>query len=163
MVPRMMAFFVTRPGIYEYPGVLNHSTGTFDVRTDAPVHIAPREPHYGGKVALLIDEETVSSGEGFPLVLKGLPNVHVFGWRGTAGFFAINSKSVKLPGGYTVYFPQARSVGPDRQIQVDSDHTGKGGVEPDVRVPLNEATLQGQFRERKDIVVERAKDWLRER
>lgn len=163
MVPRMMAFFVTRPGIYEYPGVLNHTTGSFDVRADAPVRIAPREPHYGGKVALLIDEETESSGEGFPLVLKGLPNVRVFGWRGTAGFFAINSKSVTLPGGYTVHFPQAQSVAPDRRIQVDSDHTGKGGVEPDLRVPLNEETLRGQFREGKDIVIERAKEWLRER
>jgi carboxyl-terminal processing protease len=163
MVPRMMAFFITRAGIYEYPGVLNHATGKFDVREDAPVRIAPREPHYSGKVALLIDEETVSSGEGFPLVLKGLPNVRVFGWRGTAGFFAINSKSVKLPGGYTVYFPQAQSVGSDRRIQVDSDHTGKGGVEPDVRVPLNEATLRGQFQDGKDMVLERAKEWLRER
>jgi len=162
MVPRMMAFFITRVGIYEYPGVLNRATGKFDVREEAPVRITPREPHYGGKVALLVDEETVSSGEGFPLMLKGLPNVRVFGWRGTAGFFAINSKSVKLPGGYTVYFPQAQSVGPDRRIQVDSDHTGKGGVEPDVRVPLNEATLRGQFQEGEDMVLEHAKEWLRE-
>ena len=128
MVPRMMAFFITRTGIYEYPGVFNHATGKFDVRDDASVRIVAREPHYGGKVALLIDEDTVSSGEGFPL-----------------------------------YFPQAQSVGPDRRIQVDSDHTGKGGVEPDVRVPLNEATLRGQFQEGKDIVLERAKEWLRER
>ena len=162
MVPRMMAFFITRAAIYEYAGVLNHATGKFDVREDASVRIVPREPHYGGKVALLIDEETVSSGEGFPLMLKGLPNVRIFGWRGTAGFFAINSKSIKLPSGYTVYFPQAQSVGPDRRIQVDSDITGKGGVEPDVRVPLNEATLRGQFQEGKDMVLERAKEWLRE-
>jgi carboxyl-terminal processing protease len=163
MVPRMMAFFLTRAGIYEYSGVLNHATGKFDVRKDAPVRVAPREPHYGGRVAVLINEETESSGEGFPLVLKGLPNVRVFGWRGTAGFFAINSKSVKLPGGYTVHFPQAQSVGQDWRIQVDSDHTGKGGVEPDVRVPLNEATLRGQFQEGKDMVLERAKEWLGER
>src|SRR5262249_9184690 len=101
MVPRMMAFFIARAGVYEYPGVLNHATGTFDVRDDAPVRMVPREPHYGGKVALLIDDETVSSGEGFPLILKGLPNVQVFGWRGTAGFFARNSKSVKCAGAYT--------------------------------------------------------------
>jgi len=161
MVPRMMAFFITRAGIYEYPGALNHTTGKFEVREDASVRMVPREPHYGGKVALLIDEETVSSGEGFPLILKGLSNVRIFGWRGTAGFFAINSKSVKLPSGYTVYFPQAQSVGSDRRIQVDSDYTGKGGVEPDVRVPLNEATLRGQFQEGKDMVLERAKEWLR--
>lgn len=163
MVPRMMAFFLTRAGIYEYSGVLNHATGKFDVREDAPVRMGPREPHYGGRVAVLINEETESSGEGFPLVLKGLPNVRVFGWRGTAGFFAINSKSVKLPGGYTVHFPQAQSVGQDWRIQVDSDHTGKGGVEPDVRVPLNEATLREQFQEGKDVVLERAKEWLGER
>src|SRR5262249_45026500 len=153
---------IARAGVYEYPGVLNHATGTFDVRDDAPVRMVPREPHYGGKVALLIDDETVSSGEGFPLILKGLPNVQVFGWRGTAGFFAINSKSVKLRGGYTVHFPRAQSVGPEGRIQVDSDHTGKGGVEPDVRVPLNEASLQGQFQEGRDMVLERAKEWLRE-
>jgi carboxyl-terminal processing protease len=163
MVPRMMAFFLTRAGIYEYSGVLNHATGKFDVREDASVRMAPREPHYGGRVAVLINEETESSGEGFPLVLKGLPNVRVFGWRGTAGFFAINSKSVKLPGGYTVNFPQAQSIGQDWRIQVDSDHTGNGGVEPDVRVPLNEATLRGQFQEGKDMVLERAKEWLGER
>src|SRR5262249_18364617 len=97
-VPRVMAFFYDGTGIYEYPGVLNHATGKFDVREDAPVRIAPREPHYGGKVALLIDEETVSSGEGFPLVLKGLPNVRVFGWRGTAGLFAVQSKCPETAG-----------------------------------------------------------------
>jgi len=62
-----------------------------------------------------------------------------------------------------VHFPQAQSVAPDRRIQVDSNHTGKGGVEPDVRVPLNVETLRGQFGEGKDIVIERAKEWLRER
>lgn len=163
MVPRMMAFFIIEPGVYEFTGALNRATGKFEVAEGSAVRMAPREPHYGGKVAVLIDEETLSSGEGFPLMLKGLPNVRVFGWRRTAGFFAINTKSVKLPGGYTVHFPQAQSVGPDRRIQVDSDYTGKGGVEPDERVPLNSTTLRQQFQEGKDVVLERAKEWLRER
>lgn len=153
MVARMMAFFRSREIVYEYPGVYNPAARRFEIMESDAVRLVPAEPHYSGRVVVLIDARTLSSGEGIPLILKGLPNVSILGWRGTHGSFAINKKTIFLPADLSASFPQAQSIGPDRRIQIDSDYTGRGGVQPDWRPPLNENTFEAVFREDSDYLL----------
>jgi carboxyl-terminal processing protease len=155
LVARMAGFFVTRERFYERPAVFDAAAGGFRPAAEVALTVAPAEPHYGGPLVLLIGGDTLSSGEGLPMLLKGEPNVTIVGFEGTHGSFAINQKEVGLPEGLTFRFPQARSVGESGRIQVDSDATGRGGVAPDVRVPRDAATLAA-LRSGRDVVLERA-------
>ena len=47
-------------------------------------------------------------------------------------------------------------------IQVDSDHTLQGGVQPDVRVPLTEESARAMYIEGRDVVLEFAERFLQE-
>jgi carboxyl-terminal processing protease len=160
MVARMMAFFRSAESIYEYHGVYNPAARRFEIMESDAVRLVPAEPHYSGRVVVLIDARTLSSGEGVPLILKGLPNVSILGWHGTHGSFAINTKIVLLPANLSASFPQSQSIGPDRRIQIDSDYTGKGGVQPDWRPPLNENTLEAMSRENTDYLIDIAESVL---
>jgi carboxyl-terminal processing protease len=155
LVPLLLAPFSDRAGTYEIPGVLDHAAGRFlPVPADA-VPLARVPERFAGRVVVLQDGQTISSGEGLPLVLKGQANVTVVGFEGTHGSFAINQKQVRLPEGLSFAFPQARSLGPDGRIQVDSDGAGRGGVEPDVRLPLDAATVEALAQGR-DVLLEEA-------
>jgi carboxyl-terminal processing protease len=160
MVPRIVAFFIPARRIYEIPGAYDRSPRRFVPLRDAAIWLVPRSPRHGGRVAVLVDEATVSSGEGFPLVLQGLPNVAVFGYRATAGFFAIGQKTVRLPGDLAMWFPQAQSLDAAGRIQVDSDASGRGGVAPDHRVAFDERALDASLRGGHDVVLEAAVRWL---
>jgi carboxyl-terminal processing protease len=155
LVARLAAFFVTEERFYERPAVFDPRTRRFAPAAHVALAVEPAEPHYEGKVVLLIDARTLSSGEGLPMLLKGARNVTLLGFEGTHGSFAINQKEVQLPEGLTFRFPQARSVDDQGRIQVDSDATGKGGVVPDIRVPRDAATLDA-IRSGHDVLLERA-------
>jgi carboxyl-terminal processing protease len=155
LVARMAGFFVTRERLYERPALLDRGAGRFRPVTQVALTVVPTEPHYAGPLVLLIGGDTLSSGEGLPMVLKGAPNVTIVGFEGTHGSFAINQKEVALPEGLTFRFPQAQSVDENGRIQVDSDATGRGGILPDVRVPRDADTLAA-LRAGRDVLVERA-------
>jgi carboxyl-terminal processing protease len=155
LVPRLAAFFLTRETLYERPALFDPASRDFVAVPGVELRVRPAEPHYRGRVVLLIGARTLSSGEGLPLLLKGAPNVTLLGFEGTHGSFAINQKEVELPEGLTFVFPQARSVDATGGIQVDSDAGGRGGVAPDVRLPRDQATLEALGAGR-DVLLERA-------
>jgi carboxyl-terminal processing protease len=111
-------------------------------------------------VAVLIDADTFSAGEGIPLALQGLPNVGIFGWRGTQGSFGVGEKTVHLPDGLDLTFPQARSLDGAGRIQIDSGADGRGGIQPDHRVPLDEAAFEASFVRGGDAVLDAAVRWI---
>jgi len=160
MVPRALGCFVSAPGVYEIPGVFNPAAGRFLPDPAHAVRLLPAAPHFSGRVAVLIDGYTMSSGEGFPLALRGRPGVAVFGFAATAGFFAIDQRPIRLPGNLTFVVPIGQSLGPGGRIQVDSDASGRGGVAPDHRLPWTEATLDAVYRDHRDPVLEAALAWL---
>jgi carboxyl-terminal processing protease len=153
-VPRLVSFFVPAPRVYERVGMLDRTGGGFAPRGE-PLRVVPAEPRFAGRMAVLVDEETFSSGEGIPMVLRGLPGVAVVGLHGTHGSFAINQKEVRLPADLSLRFPQARSLDDQGRIQVDGDARGIGGIVPDVRVPMDEGTLEA-LNAGRDVVLERA-------
>ncbi|HEV3457672.1 MAG TPA: S41 family peptidase [Thermoanaerobaculia bacterium] len=161
MVPRAIGCLVDVPGVYEVPGVFSPAARRFLPAPAYTVRVVPMAPHFAGRVAVLIDGYTLSSGEGFPLALRGRPGVAVFGFAGTGGFFAIDQRLIRLPGGLAMVVPIGQSLGAGGRIQVDSDAAGRGGVAPDHLIPWTEATLDAVYREHRDPVLEAAVAWLR--
>jgi carboxyl-terminal processing protease len=161
MVPRAIGFLVDAPGVYEVPGVFSPAAGRFLPAPAYTVRVVPMAPHFPGRVAVLIDGYTLSSGEGFPLALRGRPGVAVFGFAGTGGFFAIDQRLIRLPGGLAMVVPIGQSLDASGRIQIDSDAAGRGGVAPDHLIPWTEATLDAVYRDHRDPVLEAAVAWLR--
>ncbi len=160
LVPQMMGYFFTEPGFYEYMYFDNWLTGFSFFDLAMPLGVEPKEPHYGGPVAVLIDHDTRSSGEGFPLLAQRLPQGHVVGIYGTHGSFGMCCAGIKLPGGFELLYPPGQSQDANRHTQLDSDYNLQGGVAPDVRVPLTRETVHAMFVEGEDVVLQYAIDAL---
>ncbi len=62
-----------------------------------PISLTPSEPHYAGKVVILVDEVTQSSAEYTAMALRSTPNAIVIGST-TAGADG-NVSTIPLPGG----------------------------------------------------------------
>jgi carboxyl-terminal processing protease len=160
IVPRITAFFQDRPRLYEIAGLYDPALHAFRPHPETAVRVLPRPPRWPGRIAVLINPDTFSAGEGIPLALQGLPNAAVFGWRGTQGSFGVGEKTIHLPDGLDLVFPQGRSLDARERIQIDSDGAGHGGVRPDHRVPLDEAAFAAAFERGEDVVLAAALRWL---
>jgi len=163
LVPQMMGYFFTEPDFYEYMYFDNWQTGLGFFDMARPLKIEPKEPHYGGPVAVLIDQYTLSSGEGFPLLAQRLPQGHVVGVYGTYGSFGMCCANIKLPGDFLLKYPSGQSQDVSHGVQLDSDHTLQGGVVPDIRVPLTQDTVYAMFVEKEDVVLQHAIEALQGR
>jgi len=153
MAPAMMAYFASEPMFYEQVAHIDQ-TGKFKIYGHIPLE--PSLPVYTGPVVMLIDNRTISTGEGFPLIMKSLNRGPVVGFCGTYGSMGMVGSSIKLPGGYTVEYPNGASLDEYGIIQCDSDSTLHGGILPDVRIPKTEESLKAIYVEGRDIVLEAA-------
>jgi carboxyl-terminal processing protease len=160
IVPRITAFFQPRPRVYEIAGLYDPATALFRPHPETTVRVLPRPPYWPRRVAVVVNADTFSAGEGIPMALRGLPNVAVFGWRGTQGSFGVGEKTVHLPDGLDFVFPQGQSLDGHYQIQLDSDARGRGGVPPDHLVPFDEAAFDAAFLRGRDVVLEAAERWI---
>lgn len=170
MVPPLVAPLLREAMFYEMPGIyrredgqrLDGGAGRFEPDPRQAITVLPRPPLYRGRIAVLIDGDTVSAGEAVPLLLKGLPGVAVIGFHATHGSFGIGLKSVRLPGGLEVIFPHAQSLDAEGTVEVDADAAGRGGVGPDLRVPLTAATVERWYGRGEDVVLEEGVRFVRE-
>lgn len=105
------------------------------------VWVEPQELYWDLPVVVLINGNTVSSGEGMAMMLRRFPGVEVVGFESTAASFGSAGSTTLLPGGWTLSWPAGRSLDRRGRIQLDSDHTGVGGVAPTVRIPATVDTL----------------------
>jgi hypothetical protein len=127
----MGAYFATKPTpfvAFTFADLAN--PGAFHYG-DGPL-IAPGPVHYGGKVAILVDETTISQSEYTAMALRATPNAVVVGST-TAGADG-NVSSVPLPGqlstmisGLGVFYPDHRP-------------TQRVGIVPDL---IARPTIQG--------------------
>jgi carboxyl-terminal processing protease len=170
MVPPLVAPLLREAMFYEMPGIyrpegrqdLDRGAGKFAPDPRQAITVLPRPPLYRGRIAVLIDGDTVSAGEAVPLLLKGLPGVAVIGLHATHGSFGIGLKSVRMPGGLEVIFPHAQSLDAEGTVEVDADAAGRGGVEPDLRVPLTAAAVERWYGRGEDVVLEEGVRFVRE-
>ena len=153
MAARMAGHFVNEEKIYEHVSYFNRNTRKFEISRMETRVVKPKLPRYAGNIAILINHRTASTGEGLPMVLKGLPNVKIVGLTSTNGSFGIVTAPIELrmPEGYVVRLPDGRSLDQDNNIQGDSDFTGQGGVAPDIKVPLDEQTFKMKYIDGQDV------------
>ncbi|WP_409340541.1 S41 family peptidase [Paenibacillus sp. MBLB4367] len=153
LVAQMAGHFVNEKKIFEYVSYYNRNTGRFEINRAETRTVHPSRITFPGKIAVLINHNTASSGEGLPLFLKGMPNVKIVGFTSTNGSFGVVSApiEIKMPGGYDVRFPDGRSLNRDKTIQGDSDERGQGGATPDITVPMNEQTFKMMVIEGQDV------------
>ncbi|MGG3308687.1 S41 family peptidase [Paenibacillus lautus] len=158
LAANLAGFFVKEMKHYEYVSYYNRYTGKFELNWNEVVKVKPVKPYFDGKVAILINSRTGSSGEGMPLVLKGVPNVKIVGFTSTAGSFGLMSSpiEIKMPEGYVIQFPDGRSLNQNKKVQGDADQTGVGGAVPDIKIPLNEETFKASMMDGQDVELEYA-------
>ncbi|MBE9917795.1 hypothetical protein G8C92_27725 [Paenibacillus donghaensis] len=158
LAANLAGFFVKEMKHYEYVSYYNRYTGKFELNRNEVVKVKPAKPYFDGNVAILINSRTGSSGEGMPLVLKGVPNVKIVGFTSTAGSFGVMSSpiEIKMPEGYVIQFPDGRSLNQDKTVQGDADQSGVGGALPDIKIPLNEDTFKASVIDGQDVELKYA-------
>jgi C-terminal processing protease CtpA/Prc len=104
----------------------------------------PSEPHYGGKVVILVDETTQSQAEYTAMALRATPNAIVVGST-TAGADG-NVSSIVLPEGLRTLFSGLGVFYPE------GSPTQRVGIHVDVRVSPTAAGI----RDGRDEVLEAA-------
>ena len=159
LVPRMMSYFA--PVRLHYEDITYYNRLFKDFQKLLSLHVKPNDQQFVKPVTVLVDHRTKSSGEGFGLIAKSLPNVSVVGMHGTDGSFGMSSASVLLPEGINVGYPWGQSVDQDGVVQVDSNHLLKGGVQPDIAVPLTLETAKAIYVDGDDVVLDFAHDLLK--
>jgi carboxyl-terminal processing protease len=132
---RIPAYFQTHKSLFEYAEYFDQRNGKFEILRNGTLYVTPRQPHFSGPVIALIGSGTGSSGEGVAMGIVRAPLCSTLGFDATAGYFGIDGGTVKMPGKIEVDFPVGASLDARRQVQLDSDYTGKGGVSPRIRIP----------------------------
>lgn len=162
MVADMMGSFYDRRTLYEYASFVDPATGAFSIWREDDVTsqfvpgegiwIEPGVKRYAGPVVALVNNGCISSGEGVAMGIRNLANGKVVGFEGTNGSFGMAGDVVLMPGDFEVKWPYGRSLDEHMVVQLDSRH-GRGGVQPDVRVPRTRTNVLRQARGR-DVVLE---------
>jgi len=140
MAMGMAGFFISKPG---------EVLGTMQLRDSSlKFAINPRQPQFGGKLAVLVDGLSASTSEIFAGGMQDLKRARVFGSR-TAGA-ALPSVIERLANGDAFQYAIANYVSAGGSVL-----EGKG-VTPDVEVrPRRDSLLKGE-----DDVLNRALEWI---
>lgn len=156
LVSKFLSSFVTEPAFYELPGVWNDDESVFQVKEDKTEMVEPQLPAYEGPVVVLVDGYTMGPAESIARFLQGRENVRVCGFSGTYGSPGTPTVELTLPGGYMIYYPARQSLGEDGQPLGVTDHDGNGNVQPDERLPLDQASALAVYQDHEDVVLEHA-------
>ncbi|MDX9826799.1 MAG: S41 family peptidase, partial [Spirochaetia bacterium] len=139
----LCGFFFTSPSFYEMQEYFDSRDGRFFRITVSDrgaypivenIMIEPQSPYYSGPVAVLVNPQTKSSGEGIPMGIARLPQGKVVGFDGTNGSFGMVGGEIQLPEGFRIGYPFGRSIDSSGLVQLDSK-MGSGGVAPGLKVP----------------------------
>ncbi len=150
-------WFVDKPVFYEYATKYDPGSRQFAVVSEAWTQ--PRPEAYHGPVAVLVSPDTISSGEGVPMVFAKSGTGAIVSWYGTNGAFGMNGPQAVMPLGQYLFFPDGASLDQNRVIQVDSNASHTGGIAPQVRVPVNEETVARSMGG-EDVQLTYALQWL---
>lgn len=160
LAPKFLGHFFREPAFYEDIAIYDKDARDFIVEADAHLRIEPRDPYFEAPVAVLVDYTTFNAAEGIPLALKRRPDVRIVGVSGTFGSMAIGGGYADLPDGQALYFPVGRALDETGGILGECNASGEGGVTPDVRVPLDAATVRAIYVDGEDVVLQYAEEAL---
>ncbi len=146
-------FFIQTPMFYEY--VTGNSDDNYAI-IDSIITV-PETPLFNGEVVVMVSPKNISTGEGIPMMLQRLDNAQVVSFWGSNGSFAITPNVVIMPDSMQfILFPYSRSLDHNQAIQLDSDSTLVGGIQPDIRIPLTVERVIEQWQDGKDVELEYA-------
>ena len=145
------------------------SSATDDGGDDDALYIEPLDVEYykervpgfngpfTGKVVCMINRYCDSTCEGIAQGFADLSpsRAAVTGFEGTLGSFGMSGGTMVMPSDFTFELPFGRSLDKEGVIQIDSDWTGKGGVQPTVPLPRTPANLQAFIQQRMGSVEHR--------
>ena len=141
MAMGMAGFFVSQPNLQLGKMIMRETSLKF--------FINPRQPHFDGPLAILVDGLSASTSEIFAEGLKDIGRARIFGTP-TAGA-ALPSVFEKLPNGDGFQYAIANYISENGKPLEGS------GVKPDVEVaPTREALLAG-----KDLALDAAIQWMK--
>jgi carboxyl-terminal processing protease len=156
----MLSHFVDEPTFYQDLATIEN--GDLVVDPDRRDTIDPADIHFNGPIVVLVDSRTMSTAEGIPMIAQQLPQATVIGMEQTGGVFAQGDfdSTFRLPDGLVFSFLERASVDQAGDIQIDADASGRGGVSPDLVVPMTEANVRAFFVDGTDIVLQAAIEHL---
>lgn len=93
------------------------------------------------------------------MAIGRLPKATVMGFYGTHGSFGLIPWPIAMPEDISFEFPIGRSLDAYDVIQIDSDVSGKGGVQPEIRIPRTWQNIIA-YALGIDVELEFAKQWL---
>jgi carboxyl-terminal processing protease len=148
---------------FNYKSFYEHMTSNYatNYAITYTLYTEPLSTLFDGEIAVLIDPNCISTGEGFAMMFDRLENAHIVSHWGTNGSFGmVDWDPVEMPLGIAVGFPQGRSLNENYVIQIDSDSLLVGGIYPDVKVPLDRDAVIKQWQNGIDVQLEYAKGYL---
>lgn len=132
-------WFAKEPVFYEF--TTTYDPGLHNSKITSAACTKPRPQIYEGPVVVMVSPDTISSGEGVPMIMNKTGRGKILSWYGTNGAFGMVTAVAILPLDMEILYPDGASLDENRTIQMDSDSSGTGGVAPHVRVPMNEETV----------------------
>lgn len=101
-------------------------------------------------IVIMVNNHCMSAGEGFVYNAGRLPNVSIAGMTGTNGSFGDIDGVVLMPENLMVFYPQSANCDEQGTILIDTDVSGNGGIQPDIRIPLSEEAVLRLYRDGED-------------
>lgn len=132
-------WLVNQPVFYE--SVTRYDPGSENFKIISEAWTEPQPRVYEGPVIVMVSPDTISSGEGVPMIMNKTGRGTIISWFGTNGAFGMVGLLANMPLGFSILYPEGASLDQNGTIQVDSDASLAGGIVPNVRVPLNEDTV----------------------
>ncbi|NQU35900.1 MAG: T9SS type A sorting domain-containing protein [Bacteroidetes bacterium] len=148
-----MGLFYNQPSFYEYIT----ASYDYDYHVIYELWTEPLTPLFDGEIAIIVDPNCISTGEGFAMMFQRLENATIVSHWGTNGSFGmVDYDPVLMPAGLQIMFPQAMSLNENHIIQLDSDSNLVGGLMPDIKVPNNVDNIKKQWEQGIDVQMEYA-------
>jgi len=160
LVPKFAGHFFQDTAFFQDMAYFDEKSGVITVNPEERLTVEPVQPYYEKPVAVLVDEQTLDTGEAFALLLQRLSRVQVLGFHATQGSLGNVGGDVFMPEGYTLSYPVGRSQDESGKILVQGNMDGVGGVEPDVRVPLTAETVRALYVDGADVLLDKAVELL---
>lgn len=159
-VPKFAGYFIEQETFYQDLAYYNEKSKEFKTSPGDRLIVKPFPLKFRKPIVILIDYGTSGSAEGFAKVLSSNPKVTIMGVCNSRGAVGIPGGDIRMPTGITLSYPIARSLNSEGQIQIEADATGKGGIEPTIKLPINHEYLIQTFTEKKDYLLDQAIKFL---
>jgi len=156
---KLKGLFTDQEDFYLSESELDSKTG--ELAVENTIRVTPNASGFTGRIIILVNTGSASAAEGFAYNMAELPNVSVAGMMGTNGSFGtITDGFVLMSDNFLVIFPRIACVEEDGRVMIDTDASGNGGVEPDIKIPVNEDAVHALFDGKKDYELDYVLSWL---